>query len=338
MECQALAVAGRKVGIASLLLVLLGLTAATGVSAHGGNPNLIHGCVGGHGNLRVVGPNNACGASETALDWNIQGLAGPAGPQGPAGPPGDVFGFTCPPDSVRSGRTCIDKYEASVWETTDATVIAKIKDGTVTLADLTAAGATQRGATTTTADYGVGCPLTGNECLNLYAVSIPGVLPSRFITWFQAVAVVRNSGKRLPTSQEWQAAALGTPDQGFFPGPEDCNTFSSAGLGGVSLTPTGDRANCISDVGAFDMVGNVDEWVADWAPDNIFTGCSSGGFFDSGDLNCVGFRPASALVRGGNFVSGSSAGVFAVSSSPPASIGGTLITTGESPRGFRAAR
>ena len=28
---------------------------------------------------------------------------------------------------------------------------------------------------------------------------------------------------------------------------------------------TGSRANCKSSWGVFDMVGNVDEWVADWA-------------------------------------------------------------------------
>ena len=32
--------------------------------------------------------------------------------------------LTCPPDAVQSGNVCIDKYEASVWETTDAGLFA----------------------------------------------------------------------------------------------------------------------------------------------------------------------------------------------------------------------
>src|SRR5712691_11542219 len=117
------------------------------------------------------------------------------------------------------------------------------------------AGAIQHGATGD--DYGSGCPPTGNGCVNFYAVSIPGVTPSGFITWFQAAAAARNSGKRLPTNAEWQAAALGTSDGA------PCNVSS----GSVAVTGT---AGCVSDVGAFDMVGNLSEWVADWVPRSTF--------------------------------------------------------------------
>jgi hypothetical protein len=91
---------------------------------------------------------------------------------------GAATGTACPPSMVRSGPTCIDKYEASVWETTDAAVIAKIKAGTVTLAELLqAAGAVQRGATSNNYDDGLGCPDTGNGCVNLYAVAVPDLVP-----------------------------------------------------------------------------------------------------------------------------------------------------------------
>src|SRR5712691_6610210 len=98
------------------------------------------------------------------------------------------------------------------------------------------AGAIQHGATGD--DYGSGCPPTGNGCVNFYAVSIAGVTPSRFITWFQAAAAARNAGKRLPTNAEWQAAALGTPDG-------VCNTSSFV------PAATGSAAGCVSAVGAF---------------------------------------------------------------------------------------
>ena len=137
--------------------------------------------------------------SSSAVNQNFQALADAINT-------GDV---ACPSSMVRSGSVCIDKYEASVWETTNAGLIAKIKAGTATLAELQA-NAVQRGASAD--NYGAGCPDTGNGCKDFYAISIAGVTPSRYITWFQAAAAARNSGKRLPTNQEWQVAALGTPD------------------------------------------------------------------------------------------------------------------------------
>src|SRR5215471_2434659 len=35
--------------------------------------------------------------------------------------------FNCPPDAVKVGLTCVDKYEASVWLTTDVALIEKIR-------------------------------------------------------------------------------------------------------------------------------------------------------------------------------------------------------------------
>src|SRR5262249_23634222 len=50
----------------------------------------------------------------------------------------------CPPDSVKVGDTCIDTYEASVWQIDPAntTLVRKVQTGRATLADLTAGGAT----------------------------------------------------------------------------------------------------------------------------------------------------------------------------------------------------
>ena len=198
------------------------------------------------------------------------------------------------------GTACIDTYEASVWQTTDATVIAKIKDGTVTLADLTPPRAVQHGASSD--DYDPGCPDNPAGCTDFYAVSIAGVTPSRFINWFQSAAACRNSNKRLPANAEWQVAAFGTPD------PGTCNVSTG------SPTPTGGSPGCTSDVGTFDMVGNLWEWVADW--DEQATVCDHWSATFGDDLSCVGGDGSShlpgALFRGGGFVEGTDAGVFAV--------------------------
>ncbi len=163
----------------------------------------------------------------------------------------------CPPDMVPNGPACIDKYESSVWETSDASLIVKIRTGTAAKVDFNAGNSTQHGASSD--DYGSNCPDTANGCKTFYSVSIAGVKPAAFLTWFQAASACRNAGKRLPTNQEWQVAAFGTPD----PGTEqanNCNVASGA------KTDTGARSLCVSDVGAFDMVGNLWEWTADWTP------------------------------------------------------------------------
>ncbi len=245
----------------------------------------------------------------------------------------------CPGDSVAVGPACVDMYEASVWEIPAAGnsgLIKKVKEGKAKLSDLTSAtaianGVVQHGASSD--DYGAGCPDTGNGCVNFYAVSIAGVTPSAFITWFQAAAAARNSGKRLPTNQEWQAAALGTPDTGGADdGATTCNTDNLA----PGVTATGSRSACVSDVGAFDMVGNLWEWVADWVP--LSTACpgwATVGSFSSDDFMCLAGASITggpgALLRGGFFTDGSNAGVFAVLGSFTPSLADFLF-------GFRAAR
>jgi Sulfatase-modifying factor enzyme 1 len=206
----------------------------------------------------------------------------------------------CPHDMVRVGPTCIDRYEASVWSSPT--------------------GGTQYGVSS--ADYP--CNADGQDCTNIYARSVPGVKPSAYITYFQAQQALANSGKRLPTNAEWQSAVAGTPDS------TACNV--SAG----SVANTGANAGCVSRFGAFDMVGNVWEWVADWG-DNA-TGCASWPSGFGSDSSCVGlgegetnFHLPGALIRGGTFGSGTAAGPFDVNAvSEPSSSGGHI--------GFRGAR
>ncbi len=215
----------------------------------------------------------------------------------------------CAPDAVVSGTVCMDTYEASVWRLPDPLgankgLVKKIQHGKATVADLLGAGATQLGIASD--DYAP-CVDSGQNCLDdIYAVSVPGVTPSSRLTWFQAQAACENAAKRLPSNAEWQAAVTGTPDPGPDNGVSDCNTFS-----GFVTSPTGARASCVSTRGAFDMVGNKQEWVADWVPFSEACGTWSAGVSPTGDAQCfagaaLSGEPA-ALVRGGSFF-GSQAG------------------------------
>jgi formylglycine-generating enzyme required for sulfatase activity len=220
----------------------------------------------------------------------------------------------CSADAVPAGTVCLDRYEASVWRvpnpiTTNATLVRKIQVGRATQADLTAGGATQLG--TASDDYAP-CTNNGQNCANdIYAVSLESEIPSANITWFQAQEACANAGKRLPTNAEWQVGANGTPDPGPDNGTTDCNTASD---GSASLT--GARGSCVSARGAFDMVGNLAEWVADWVP--APTMCPGWANFSNDEMCLSGASTTAngpgALVRGGAFASlgGQKAGPLAV--------------------------
>ena len=255
-------------------------------------------------------------------------LAGTAGAQG-AKPL-----TRCAPDAVVSGTVCMDKYEASVWRvpnpmTTNRGLVLKIQQGKATVALLTAGGATQLGSTYP-AGYAT-CADNGQNCTNdIYAVSLPGVLPSAYATWFQAQAACKNARKRLPSNAEWQAAVAGTPDPGPDNGTTDCNTA------GIVAVETGSRSSCKSADGAFDMVGNLDEWVADWVARSTVPcfGLWSPGISQTDGACLVGASTQGepgALLRGGDDVFGTHAGPFAIEGQySPSEASGAI--------GFRCAR
>ena len=255
------------------------------------------------------------------------GLATPAGAQG-------AKALTkCAPDAVVAGTVCMDRHEASVWRvpgptTGNKSLAKKIRAGKATLADLSKGGATQLGVLS---DDFAPCANSGQNCVDdIYAVSLAGVVPSAHVTWFQAKAACANAGKRLPSSAEWQDAVVGTPDPGPDDGVADCNSF------GFARTTTGARSGCVSSRGAFDMIGNLKEWVSDWVPKS--NGCDfwSAGVSPTGDRQCmIGVTTAGgdpgALLRGGSSNDGSPAGPLTVEATGPPSASLDNI-------GFRCAR
>jgi formylglycine-generating enzyme required for sulfatase activity len=247
----------------------------------------------------------------------------------------------CPADAVKVGTVCVDKYEASVWQIplTEKSLIKKVQQGKATAAELNAASR-QLGCTSAPFLHGLypaSFPATGNwtpfpgsdpPSPGVFAASVAGVLPSACTTWFQAEEACALSGKRLLTNQEWQRAAAGTPD----PGNADDGTTTCA-TNSVNPANTGARSACVSSWGVNDMVGNVNEWVADWVPQS--TGVCPGWGSFSDDLMCLAGASTTAagpgaLIRGGNWFFGTAPGVFAVVDSSPSSAGNDV--------GFRCGR
>ncbi|OGF24934.1 hypothetical protein A2303_06505 [Candidatus Falkowbacteria bacterium RIFOXYB2_FULL_47_14] len=108
--------------------------------------------------------------------------------------------------------------------------------------------------------------------------------PWRFISQSQAIAACAKAGKRLPTGEEWYLASLGTPDPDRDWGPDDCqvnaNWPDQPGL-------SGSGKNCVSAAGAYDMVGNVWEWVKEEIRDGQYGDLSAplNGYISSIDIH-----------------------------------------------------
>jgi formylglycine-generating enzyme required for sulfatase activity len=162
-------------------------------------------------------------------------------------------------------------------------------------------------------------------------VSVKGVVPWRNISQNQAALACAKAKKRLATNKEWLQAALGTPDPNSGWTGENCNVSNN-----WSLNPgfAGSGLKCVSSAGAYDMVGNVWEWVEGTIFDGSFenqklpeqgfiSGIDSNGFpyetnFDNPnpdyneDYFWIRDKGVRGIFKGGYWNSGSDAGVYSM--------------------------
>jgi sulfatase modifying factor 1 len=100
------------------------------------------------------------------------------------------------------------------------------------------------------------------------AISVPGVMPTVQITQTEASAACESAGKRMCTDAEWLRACKGPGNLTYPYGntlqPGRCNDE------GQQISTTGSYSGCVTSEGAYDMVGNVNEWTQD--PNGTFRG------------------------------------------------------------------
>jgi len=171
------------------------------------------------------------------------------------------------------------------------------------------------------------------ETPGCYPVSEQGKIPWTNISQNQAQLACAKAKKRLPTSREWYLASLGTPDKSEEWSKEDCNLNKNWDK---NPGPTGSGKNCQSSFGAYDMIGNVWEWVAGSVNDGKYqdkelpqqgfvwgiddeTGLPFQTDPENSNLNYnkdyfwIVSKGTRAIAKGGYFQSGSEGGLFSSS-------------------------
>ncbi len=100
----------------------------------------------------------------------------------------------------------------------------------------------------------------GNVCVDAYEYPGRGRTPEVRVSWFDASRLCEQQGKRLCTLSEWRSACGTHYPYGSTFDAERCNTADEDGFE-RSLAAAGSFPGCRSPSGAFDMSGNVHEWV-----------------------------------------------------------------------------
>lgn len=223
-----------------------------------------------------------------------------------------------------------------------------------------------------------GCPsgmvhietITGISCVDIYEASAGSVCPSqnpeqvvatqqnmndskcvaeskghaipwRFITRDQAMQMCARTGKRLPTSEEWYQLSLGM-----------ANVEGGCNIDSKKISESGMYEDCVAPSGAYDLVGNVWEWVSDDVIDGKYktSELPSTGFVAQVDASGMATvvsevqqelfdndyfwsrtDGAYGIIRGGYYDSGKDGGIYSVHADTPPTTSGTGI-------GFRCVK
>ncbi|MBI3813439.1 MAG: SUMF1/EgtB/PvdO family nonheme iron enzyme [Nitrospinae bacterium] len=110
--------------------------------------------------------------------------------------------------------------------------------------------------------------------------------PVADISYFDAEDYCKSAGKRIPTSEEWEKAARGTDGRAYPWGDKFDSKKANTSEGGKGGTvKVGSYEGGKSPYGAYDMSGNVWEWVDAWDSKKQYRVARGGSYFEGDDMN-----------------------------------------------------
>lgn len=115
--------------------------------------------------------------------------------------------------------------------------------------------------------------------------------PVALVSWDQARAYCEWGDLRLPTEDEWEAAARGLDGRAYPWGDETPTKDHLNADGGddrhLRTSPVGSYPKGASWVGALDMAGDVAEWCEDWFDATRQARAVRGGSYETPRANCL---------------------------------------------------
>jgi formylglycine-generating enzyme required for sulfatase activity len=111
--------------------------------------------------------------------------------------------------------------------------------------------------------------------------------PVVFVSWEQAAAYAQWVGKRLPTEDEWEAAAGGTKGRAWPWGDEFAGGMCNGAGASTGTLPVESFPHARSAAGCFDMAGNVWEWTSTLE--------------EGKDVDVLPDGPVNVIIRGGGW-------------------------------------
>jgi formylglycine-generating enzyme required for sulfatase activity len=162
--------------------------------------------------------------------------------------------------------------------------------------------------------------------------SVAGAKPWTYVSYHEAKALCAKRQMRLPTHEEWYTAALGTQESG-------CN------IGSGAVAETGDSV-CESSYGAYDMIGNVWEWVDGEVVDGVYNSrqLPETGRVENADKYGVAISTSEqknntfdndyfwsskdgvyGMMRGGFYGSGEDGGIYSIQATRPYTFSGAAL-------------